>query len=143
MNKKLYAVLFALMIASGVAGGAVSNRLLGGARTFAQDEDPPPPTLRPTPRPQASANARTRKWEYCSLTRAAYPGSVRGGLYWISYFRDGGVQVVEVEEQATERGGPAKAISKLGEEGWEMVGQGPLEIRQGGLNAIYFKRPKT
>jgi hypothetical protein len=35
-----------------------------------------------------------------------------------------------------------KAIAKLGEEGWEMVGQGPLEIRQGGLNAINFKRPK-
>lgn len=140
MSKKLYALLFALMIVSGVAGGAVSNRLLGSARTFAQD-DPPPPTPRPTPRPQA-ATTRTRKWEYCSLTRAAYPGSARGGLYWISYFRDGGVQVVEVEEQATERGGPAKAISKLGEEGWEMVGQGPLEIRQGGLNAIYFKRAK-
>ena len=50
--------------------------------------------------------------------------------------------MVEVEEQATERGGPAKAIARLGEEGWEMVGQGPLEIRQGGFNALYFKRPK-
>ena len=140
MSRKLYAVMFALMLVAAVAGGVASNRLLGDSRTFAQQDDPPPPP-RPTPRPQAAAT-RARKWEYCSLTRAAYPGSARGGLYWISYFRDGGVQVVEVEEQATERGGPAKAISKLGEEGWEMVGQGPLEIRQGGLNAIYFKRPK-
>lgn len=141
MNKKQCAVLIALMIMVGVAGGAVSNRLLGGAATHAQEEDPPPPP-RPQRTPPASTT-RSRKWEYCSLTKAAYPGSNRGGLYWISYFRDAGVQVLEVEEQATERGGPSKAIAKLGEEGWEMVGQGPLEIRQGGLNAIYFKRPKT
>jgi len=140
MNKKLYAVLLAVMIVAGLAGGTLSNKLLGGGSTFAQDDDPPPPP-RPVRTPQVSTT-RSRKWEYCSLTKAGYPGSSRGGLYWISYFRDGGVQVVEVEEQATERGGPAKAIAKLGEEGWEMVGQGPLEIRQGGLNAIYFKRPK-
>jgi hypothetical protein len=140
MNKKQYAVLIALMIVVGSVSGTVSNRLIGGAATYAQEEDPPPPP-RPQRTPQASTT-RSRKWEYCSLTKAAYPGSNRGGLYWISYFRDAGVQVLEVEEQATERGGPSKAIAKLGEEGWEMVGQGPLEIRQGGLNAIYFKRPK-
>jgi hypothetical protein len=84
---------------------------------------------------------RTEKWEYCSLTKAVV-GPNRGGLYWISYFRNNGVQVVEVEEEASERGGPAKAIAKLGEDGWEMVGQGQLENRQGGLNALYFKRPK-
>jgi hypothetical protein len=89
------------------------------------------------------AAAAPQRWEYASLTRAAYPGSARGGLYWISYFGPEGVRVVEVEEQATERGGPAKAIAQLGAEGWEMVGQGPLEIRQGGLNALYFKRPKN
>ena len=120
MNKKLYAAALALMIMAGLAGGGVSHKLLGGTSTSAQEEDPPPPP-RPVRTPQASTT-RSRKWEYCSLTRAAYPGSNRGGLYWISYFRDGGVQVVEVEEQATERGGPAKAIAKLGEEGWEMSG---------------------
>jgi len=36
-----------------------------------------------------------------------------------------------------------KAIARLGEEGWEMVGQGPLDVRAGtALNALYFKRPK-
>ena len=140
MNKKQYAILMALVILVGVASGAVSNRLFGAAATHAQEEDPPPPP-RPA-RTTAQSPASKRKWEYCSLTKAAYPGSTRGGLYWISYFRDAGVQVVEIEEQDTERGGPSKAIAKLGEEGWEMVGQGPLEIRQGGLNAIYFKRPK-
>ena len=46
------------------------------------------------------------------------------------------------EELATESYGPAKAIAKLGEDGWEMVGEGPLEMRAGNLNAIYFKRLK-
>jgi hypothetical protein len=56
------------------------------------------------------------------------------------YFRDGGPQIVEVEEAATERYGPAAAIAKLGDGGWEMVGEGPLEMRAGATNAIYFKR---
>lgn len=89
--------------------------------------------------PRRARAAAPTKWEYCSLTRAVAPG--RSGLYWITYFRDGGMQVVEVEEQATERSGPGKALAKLGADGWELVGQGPLDIRQGGLNALYFKRP--
>jgi hypothetical protein len=76
------------------------------------------------------------------INESAYVGSNRGGLYWVSYFRDSGVQVAEVEDPALEKNGPAKAIAKLGVEGWEMVGQGPLEIRQGTLSALYFKRPK-
>jgi hypothetical protein len=79
------------------------------------------------------------RWEYCSLSKAAV-GQSRGGLYSITYFRNGGADVVEAEELATERYGPAKAIAQLGQNGWEMVGQGPLETRAGGTNAIYFKR---
>lgn len=83
------------------------------------------------------------KWEYCALSKAAYVGSARGGLYWISYFRETGVQVVEVQASVTEGSGAAfaKAISKLGSEGWEMVTPGPLEVNQVSTNALYFKRP--
>ncbi|HEX8144670.1 MAG TPA: hypothetical protein VF553_19030 [Pyrinomonadaceae bacterium] len=126
MNKARYLLTGALMIV-GLIVGAVSGRIVSVVPTHAQRPD------------------RTRelssKWEYCSLTKAVVPSS-RGGLYWISYFRETGVHVVEVEEVATERSGPAKALARLGEEGWEMVGQGQLEIRQGGFNALYFKRPK-
>ncbi len=128
MNKTQYVITLAALMVAGLIGGAISGRISPVARTQAQRAE--------RPRPSAPL-----KWEYCSLTRAVV-GPSRGGLYWISYFRDSGVQVVEVEELATERTGPAKAIAKLGEEGWEMIGQGPLEIRQGGLNALYFKRPK-
>jgi hypothetical protein len=128
MNKRRYMLLLVLLMA-GFLGGVVSDNFFTPAPAQAQLSE-------------ESKTAAGRKWEYCALTKAAYVGSVRGGLYWISYFRDAGVQVVEVEEAATERNGPAKIIAKLGEEGWEMVGQGQLEIRQGGLAALYFKRPK-
>ncbi|MDQ3649724.1 MAG: hypothetical protein M3458_05470 [Acidobacteriota bacterium] len=81
-------------------------------------------------------------WEYCALTKAAYVGSNRGGMYWITYFREAGLEVVEVEDSATERNGPAKAIAKLGAEGWEMVGGGALDLPQRSTAALYFKRPK-
>jgi hypothetical protein len=42
--------------------------------------------------------------------------------------------------------GQAKAINKLGREGWVMVGQGPLDVRQSGPQgtptAIYFRRAR-
>lgn len=128
MNERRYMLLMVLMIA-GFLGVAISDKLF-------------------TPVPaqaQSAGESRTvagQRWEYCALTTAAYVGSGRRGIYWISYFRDAGVEVVEVEDAATERNGPAKIIAKLGEEGWEMVGQGQLEIRQGRLAALYFKRPK-
>ena len=120
MNGKMIGLAIALLLAVPV-GWILSNR-----PTSAQVE-------------QISYGQR---WEYCALSKAAYAGSNRGGLFWISYFRDSGVQVVEIEDPALEKNGPAKAIAKLGAEGWEMVGQGPLEIRQATLAALYFKRPK-
>ena len=127
MNNKRYALTIALVMIIGMVGGLASGKFMALTTTQAQLAEGP---------------SLTPKWEYCALTKAAYVGSNRGGLYWISYFRDSGVQVIEVEDAALEKNGPAKAIAKLGAEGWEMVGQGPLEIRQGGLHALYFKRPK-
>jgi hypothetical protein len=127
MNKRRQALALMLVLAGGLAGGIISGRMSAPGAATAQAQRPD--------------RSRAGRWEYCTVSKAVTSPS-RGGLYWITFFREGGIQQVEVEEQATERGGPARAIAKLGEEGWEMVGQGPLEIRQGGLNAIYFKRPK-
>src|SRR5678816_3881582 len=110
MNRKWNVIMIALVIVATLIGGSISNRWL-----FAT------PAL-------AHQNGAVQQWEYCTLTKASYVGSIRGGVYWISYFRDSGVQVIEVEDPALEKNGPAKAIAKLGAEGWEMVGQGPLEI---------------
>ena len=125
MNKTPRILTLALVLVAGLAGGAITGRMNYAVPIQAQRVD-------------RTKGGRDR-WEYCSLSKALV-GQSRGGLYWISYFRTTGVQVVEMEEMATESSGPAKAIAKLGEDGWEMVGQGPLEMRAGGINAIYFKR---
>jgi hypothetical protein len=122
-SKRLLALV--LLLAAGVIGVAMAGRISYSVPAQAQREPP----------------NRPDRWEYCSLSRAAV-GQSRGGLYSITYFRNGGAQTVEIEEAATERYGPAAAISSLGDNGWEMVGTGPLEMRAGSTNAIYFKRLK-
>ena len=124
MNGKWHTIMIALVIVATLTGGPIFNRWLVATPALAHQ------------------NSAGQQWEYCTLTKASYVASNRGGVYWISYFRDSGVQVIEVEDPALEKNGPAKAIAKLGVEGWEMVGQGPLEISKGTLNALYFKRPK-
>ena len=81
------------------------------------------------------------RWEYCALSRTAYSGTNRAGRYWISYFKESGVEVVEIEEKVLDQGATvAKAIARLGDEGWEMVGQSELPVRTGRVEALYFKR---
>ena len=84
------------------------------------------------------------RWEYCAVSKAGYAGSSRGGTYWISYFKETGAEIVELEEKVSEQqgGSLAKAIARLGEEGWEMVGQSDLPLKNGRLEAIFFKRQK-
>ena len=124
MKKPLQILMVILVLLIGLIGGAVSARMV--PQTDAQRND------RPAPR-------RPDRWEYCSLSRAMV-GESRAGVYWITYFRGGSAQITEFEDQATDRYAMAKAIAKLGDEGWEMVSEAPLEIRGGKLSAIYFKR---
>jgi len=89
-------------------------------------------------------DAAELQWEYCAVVKAQYVGSPQGGIYWIAYFKGDGVRTEDV------RVGPsgnafAKAVARLGEEGWDMVGEGPLEIRPGPggtPTAVFFKRRK-
>lgn len=130
MNRiRLLLVAAALLVGLSLAG-AVPDKLLAALRTEASEVERPDAVL--------------TKWEYCALSKAAYAGPPRAGVYWISYFNETGVQVVEVQASATEGGGAAfaKAISRLGAEGWEMVAPGPLDVNQGQSSALYFKRPK-
>lgn len=95
-------------------------------------------TLRP-----GEVTAAGVKWEYCAVTRAVYTATNRRGAYWINYFKETGVEVVGVEEGAVDSDSvAARLIAKLGEEGWEMVGQGELPVKSGSVDAIYFKRRK-
>lgn len=128
MRPKDYALVVLLALAAGFAGRAWGER------------------IPPVPAAEARGAAQRddgRKWEYCAVTKAQFAASNRGGVYWISYFRGGGVQVENVETGPTGNA-LAKAVAKLGEEGWEMVGEGPLEVRVGTPGgtptALFFKR---
>jgi hypothetical protein len=92
----------------------------------------------------ASAEASDSQWEYCAVLKAQYIGTPQGGVYWIAYFRGEGVRTEDVKAGPT-GSAFAKAVARLGEEGWDMVGEGPLEIRPGPggtPTAVFFKRRK-
>jgi hypothetical protein len=121
MNRLKMSLMVAVLVAASGAIGLLANSLL--KPTLAQSG---------------------QQWEYCALSRTAYAGGHNTpGNYWISYFNDSGVKVDTVQENATERSGMAKAIAKLGTQGWELVGAAKLDVRTGEpIDALYFKRPK-
>jgi hypothetical protein len=83
------------------------------------------------------------RWEYCVITRSGVSASLPRGTYALTYLRASGPQSVPIDETATERGGLAKVVGKLGDDGWELVGAGPIEFKpQAGGEALYFKRIK-
>lgn len=93
------------------------------------------------PEAEAATEGSGQRWEYCVVSKAAYVGG-RAGVYWITYFRDSGVKVEDVEDNATTNAAMAKAVARLGNEGWELVGLGPMEVRGTRLDGLYFKRAK-
>lgn len=127
MKKAVYASLLIVAALGGLLYAGALNRAAGKADESSEASAPP-----------------VERWEYCAVSKAGYTASNRGGTYWISYFKDTGVEIVEVEERASEQQGAAvvKAMARLGNEGWEMVGQAELPVKTGRLEAIYFKRRK-
>jgi hypothetical protein len=97
------------------------------------------------------ANQETaKKWEYCSVYPHNGYENRMGKNYVkavISYTRGEGYSSETVESimdydipnlNFSENHAFAKAIAKLGNDGWEMVGEGSFREQQ----VLYFKRPK-
>ena len=126
MKKAVYASLLIVLALGGFLYAGALNRPAGKGEEGSEVSPP------------------AERWEYCTVSKAGYTASSRGGTYWISYFKDTGVEIVEVEERASEQQGAAvvKAMARLGNEGWEMVGQADLPVKTGRLEALYFKRRK-
>ena len=133
MNRRHYLLTVALSLAAGLAGHALYGSLAA----------PPAAHARAAAEPR-----RESQWEYCAVAMAQGPPTPRL-FFWITYFRDEGIKVETVE--ATLGGSSyAKAIAKLGTDGWEMVGEGPLDIRPdprpgasaNAPTALFFKRRK-
>ena len=77
MNTTRSVFMMMLVMIAGLVGGAMFSRFFAVVPAQAQRVD-------------RSRGAVPNKWEYCSITKAAV-GPSRGGLHWISYFRDTGV----------------------------------------------------
>src|SRR5215218_7531163 len=107
MKRSHFLFTVALSLAAGCAGYALSGGLL-------------------SPRPAEARAPRASEWEYCAVVKAQ-AGDPRRIIYWINYFKGEGVRNEPVEANL---GGNsfAKAVARLGDEGWEMVGEGPLEV---------------
>src|ERR1044071_3017327 len=131
MNRRHYLLTVALSLAAGLAGHALYGTLAA------------PTTARAAAEPRRDA-----QYEYCAVVKAQSLPTPRL-FFWIVYFREDGTKIETVE--ATLGGSSVgKAIAKLGEDGWEMVGEGPLDIRPdprpgasgSAPTAIFFKRRK-
>jgi hypothetical protein len=81
-------------------------------------------------------------WEYCALRGAPHQGPARGpagGNPAIWNFTPNGIQVSEIQG-GNEQNETAKAIARLGAEGWEIVG---VVMLPSNAPLLYFKRPKS
>ena len=112
MNRRHYLLTIALSLAAGLAGHALYGPLAatGAARAGAP-----------------AGPRREAQWEYCAVVRSQAATTPRV-FFWITYFKEEGMRTETVEASF---GGNsfAKAVAKLGEDGWEMVGDGPADIR--------------
>jgi hypothetical protein len=131
MNGRHYLLTVVLSLSAGLAGHALYGRL----------------PSEPAAEARAAAEPRESQWEYCAVVKGQV-GTPRL-FYWITYFRGEGVRT-ETVEAALGGNSFAKAVAKLGEDGWEMVGEGPLDLRpdprpgSAGFapTGVFFKRRK-
>ena len=134
MKRRHYVLNVALALCAAVAGHALYGALSAPRTVEAR----------------AAAEPREDGWEYCAVMKAQTPGAVRI-VYWIVYFKGEGVKVETVEAVGVNSISFGKAVANLGDEGWEMVGEGPLaaplDPRPGpsanAPSAYFFKRRKS
>lgn len=129
MNRRHILLTVALSLAAVLVGHVLYGSLVS------------PPAARAAAEPR-----RDSQWEYCAIVKPQGLATPRI-VFWIAYFRDEGMRTEPVE--ATLGGNSyAKAIAKLGVDGWEMVGEGPLDIRPDprlgapAPTGLFFKRRK-
>ncbi len=141
MNKKLNAIVIALALVAGLWFGLTLHKTQLAQPVQAQDTE--------------TNQVAMRRWEHCSVfpVNGVYKnaGKVTGTAV-ISYMRGGGYQSEKVEATVNDSASSmsvaqsnalAKAVSKLGDEGWEMVGEGTLfPDSSSNQKVLYFRRAK-
>lgn len=90
----------------------------------------------------AAASPASIGWEYATVMGVNQ--GMKGPHASICYFRTTGAETETIElDKGHPRDALAIAIAKLGQEGWEMMGEGK-NIADGSsyIGSLYFKRPK-
>ncbi len=144
MNKKPYLLIATMLV---VIASLVSGAALG--KLF---------TTPPVQAQQVSTESRavaTQKWEYCTVDNSTTTSTDFGktvSYLRICYLRSDGYQCETVQATVdkdqriggnlSDNAATAKVVAKLGDEGWQMVGEG-TPFLQGERKALYFKRPKS
>lgn len=101
---------------------------------------------------QQSEKSAPIKWEYCAIN-AVYSAREFGrgsGKAVVHHFLTSGIkeEIIELSPDIGRKYGDleqevlAKAIAKLGEDGWEMIAKEPSR-ENNTINVFYFKRPKS
>ena len=145
MNKHSLLSVAALALCAGLVGGVVAGRLAGAWPVTAEAAQ--------------DVKAKAQRWEYCSVAQISSTtfdaGKVTGSAM-IFYPRAGGYQTERVDATTTQGLGGrtqsweevqdsalAKAVARLGDEGWELVGEGTLSPQvDGSRRALFFRRPR-
>lgn len=135
MSKTKQVLILAIITVICSAAGLIAINSFGGASV------------------QANQGGRSgaQKWEYCAIIRAGRAGNEFGerAAATIQYFQAGGGREETVEFAPDfgkslsfeGREALAKALAKLGDEGWEMVLKEPAPENLT-RDIFYFKRPK-
>jgi len=135
MNKAKQALIFAAIAAVVAVVGVIAINPFGASSVQANQ----------------GGKGAVQKWEYCAIihTDRERDNFPERGVAVIRYFQTGGAKE-ETVEFVTDIGKKnfslrdealAKAIAKLGDEGWEMVSKEP-DPENGTRQIFYFKRPK-
>lgn len=89
------------------------------------------------------------RWEYAAISNvreigrgAATPNIRFTGEAELCYFQESGCKKLNIEGVSKVEA-LAKAMARLGEEGWELVGESPFPLNVGSQGALFFKRPKS
>ncbi len=137
MKKGLYLPVGVFVISSMFWGGMVPSSLSTSHSVQAQVNE--------------ESRADIKRWEFCSVVPInIFSGSFGKytGTAMIYYARDGESSPEKVQGTSSASLNKAadsvmaKAVAKLGNEGWEMVGEGTfLNYTSGEQKVLYFKRP--
>jgi hypothetical protein len=92
---------------------------------------------------------QVRQWDYCAINSIGYGKDANQTVATLTYLIGSGVRTEQIVGDEPSPGtygsiptAVSKAITKLGSDGWEMVGNGNVMAGSTWLGGLFFKRPR-